>query len=109
MRLEVNGEHVEPTLQDEIGKAACVRSHHDLLKQLLPKTGPAVKAGGGQFLARSDKITPLVGDPPKRFVIIAFDSVAQAKDWHRSPAQQEVNAMVEKSERVRSFIVDSAM
>jgi uncharacterized protein (DUF1330 family) len=81
----------------------------DLLKQLLPKTGPAVKAGGGQFLARSDKITPLVGDPPKRFVIIAFDSVAQAKDWHRSPAQQEVNAMVEKAERVRSFIVDSAM
>jgi hypothetical protein len=31
----------------------------DLLKQLLPKTGPAVKAAGGQFLARSDKITPL--------------------------------------------------
>ena len=42
-------------------------------------------------------------------MIIAFDSVAQAKDWYSLPAQQEVNAMVEKAEKVRSFIVDRAM
>jgi hypothetical protein len=47
------------------------------------------------------------GTPPKRYVIIAFDSVAQAKDRYSLPAQQEVNAMVEKAEKVRSFIVDS--
>ena len=81
----------------------------DLLKQLLPKTGPAVKAGGGQFLVRTDKITALVGTAPKRFVIIAFDSTQQAEAWYSSPAQKEVNAMVEKAEKVRSFIVDSAM
>ena len=59
--------------------------------------------------ARYSQTTPLVGTPPKRYVIIAFDSVAQAKDWYSLPAHQEVNATVEKAEKVRSFIVDRAM
>ena len=46
---------------------------------------------------------------PKRFVIIAFDSTQQAEAWYSSPAQKEVNAMVEKAGKVRSFIVDSTM
>jgi uncharacterized protein (DUF1330 family) len=47
--------------------------------------------------------------PPKRVVILAFDSIDQAKSWYNSPAQQEVNAMDDKAAKRRWYIVDSAM
>ena len=46
------------------------------------------------------------GAPPKRFVIIAFESVDKAKAWDATPAQQEVNALAEKSLKSRRFIVE---
>lgn len=78
-------------------------------KALLPKAGPAAAEHGGQFIARTEKITGLDGDVPKRFVIIAFDSVEKAKAWDSSPAQAEVNAIRKKSTKSRSFIVDGAL
>lgn len=35
----------------------------DLLKQIVAKAAPPVKAGGGQYLARTEKITGLSGTP----------------------------------------------
>jgi uncharacterized protein (DUF1330 family) len=67
------------------------------------------KAAGGQYLAATEKITALSGDPPKRVAIVSFDSVDQAKAWYNSPAQQEVNAMDDKAVKHRWYIVDSAM
>ena len=77
--------------------------------QIVAKAVPATKAAGGQYLAASEKITALSGDPPKRVAIVAFDSVDQAKAWYNSPAQQEVNAMDDKAVKHRWYIVDSAM
>jgi uncharacterized protein (DUF1330 family) len=77
--------------------------------QIIAKAVPAAKAGGGQYLAATEKVTALSGVPPKRVVILAFDSVDQAKAWYNSPAQQEVNAMDDKAVRRRWYIVDSAM
>jgi uncharacterized protein (DUF1330 family) len=79
------------------------------VKQIVAKAGPSVKAGGGQYFARTDKITALSGDPPKRAVIIGFDSVDKAKAWYNSPAQQEINAMADKALKQRWYVVDSAM
>jgi uncharacterized protein (DUF1330 family) len=77
--------------------------------QIIAKAVPTAKAGGAQYLAATEKITALVGVPPKRVVILAFDSVDQAKAWYNSPAQQEVNAMDAKAVEHRWYIVDSAM
>ena len=77
--------------------------------QIVAKAVPSTKAAGGQYLAVTEKITALSGDPPKRVVIVAFDSVDQAKAWYNSPAQQEVNAMNDKAYKHRWYIVDSAM
>jgi uncharacterized protein (DUF1330 family) len=77
--------------------------------QIIAKAVPATKAAGGQYLAASEKITALSGDPPKRVAIVAFDSVDQAKAWYNSPAQQEVNAMDAKAVKHRWYIVDGAM
>jgi len=78
----------------------------ELMKTIGPKAAPAVTAAGGQIIARTDKIAALDGEPPKRFVIIAFDSMDQAKAWYSSPLQQEVNAIVKQSQKSRMFAVE---
>jgi uncharacterized protein (DUF1330 family) len=77
-----------------------------LRQQLLPKAEPAATAAGGRFIARTENIVALTGTPPKRFVIIAFESVDKAKAWDATPAQQEVNALAEKPMKTRRFIVE---
>src|ERR1700682_1151151 len=47
----------------------------DLFKTLLPKAEPASAAFGGKFIIRTENIVGLDGTPPKRFVVIAFDSI----------------------------------
>lgn len=61
---------------------------------------------GGKNLARTEKITPLDGTPPKRFVIIGFDSVEKAQAYYKSRGQQEVTAIRIKTTKSRSFIVE---
>jgi uncharacterized protein (DUF1330 family) len=78
----------------------------DLFKTLLPKAGPAMAGSGGQFIVRTEKITPLDGAAPKRFVVIAFDSVDKARAWNDSAPQKEVNDIREKSTKSRSFIAE---
>src|SRR5437868_14984101 len=38
-----------------------------------------IKAGGGQYVIRSEKFTSLDGTPPARLVIIRFDSIEKAQ------------------------------
>jgi uncharacterized protein (DUF1330 family) len=77
----------------------------DGFKQLFPKAPPAVAAFDGHFVTRTEKITALDGTPPKRFVIIGFESVEKAKAWDTSAAQKEVNDIRMKNTNSRSFIV----
>jgi uncharacterized protein (DUF1330 family) len=78
----------------------------DVFKSVVAKAGPAMQDSGGHFIARTDKITNLDGTPPARFVIIAFDSVAQAQAWDKSAPQQEVDTLRKQSTTSRSFIVE---
>jgi uncharacterized protein (DUF1330 family) len=77
----------------------------DGFKQLLPKAPAAVAAFNGQFITRTEKITAFDGTPPKRFVIIGFESVEKAKAWDASAAQKEINDIRIKNTKSRSFIV----
>jgi uncharacterized protein (DUF1330 family) len=78
----------------------------NLFKTLGPKAGPANEAFGGKFIVRTEAITALDGTPPKRIVVIAFDSIEKAKAWDASPAQKEVTDIRLKSTKSRSFIAD---
>jgi uncharacterized protein (DUF1330 family) len=76
-------------------------------QQLLPKVTPtALAAFGGQYLVRTENITNLDGTPPKRFVVIAFDSMDKAKAWSSSPSQKEVDALRMKATKSRQFLVE---
>jgi uncharacterized protein (DUF1330 family) len=61
---------------------------------------------GGRYIARTDKITALDGTPPKRFIVIAFDSLEKAQAWNSSPGQAEINAIRAKTTKSRSFVVE---
>ena len=40
---------------------------------------------GGKYLARGGDIVSFGGEPPKRLVIVAFNSMAQAQAWRADP------------------------
>jgi uncharacterized protein (DUF1330 family) len=78
----------------------------DVFKSVVAKAGPALQESGGHYIARTEKITNIDGAPPARFVIIAFDSVAQAQAWDKTAAQQEVDSLRKQSTTSRAFIVE---
>ena len=75
-------------------------------KQLGPKAGPAATNAGGSFIVRTENIVAVDGTAPKRFVVIAFDSIDKAKAWLESPAQKEVDAIRQKTLKSRVFIAE---
>ena len=79
------------------------------IKTLLPKTAASNAAFNAQTIAQTENIATLDGTPPKRFVIIGFDSIDRAKAWYASAAQKEINDMRIKSTKSRAFVVDGAL
>ena len=61
----------------------------------MTKIGPAniveVKHADGRYLARTDNLTALDGATPKRFVMIAFDSIDKANGFYQNT--KEMTAM----------------
>ncbi len=66
----------------------------------------ATVSAGGHFIVRTNAPVALDGDPPNRFVVIAFDSGEKAKAWYNSKAIKEVNAVRMKATKSRAFVVD---
>jgi uncharacterized protein (DUF1330 family) len=69
---------------------ACYRSisNPEALTAYAKLAGPAIQAGGGRFLARGMPVQTYEKGLNQRTVLIEFDSVAQAKATHDSPAYQ---------------------
>ncbi|MGB8302658.1 MAG: DUF1330 domain-containing protein, partial [Pseudolabrys sp.] len=74
----------------------------------MTKLGPAniveVKHADGRYLARTDNLTALDGATPKRFVMIAFDSMDKANGLYQNT--KEMTAMRIKATKSRAFIVE---
>jgi uncharacterized protein (DUF1330 family) len=70
------------------------------------KTGPLTDAAGGHFVVRTEKIAPLNGTPPKRFVILSFASVDAAKAWADNPTMKEMQSEIDKYSKQVRFIVE---
>ncbi|HEY7298878.1 MAG TPA: DUF1330 domain-containing protein [Xanthobacteraceae bacterium] len=75
------------------------------MRQMAP--GATVDPYNGKFLTRSEKITAIDGTPPKRFVIIGFDSLERAKAWDASAAQKDADSRRQKFTTSRAFIVEA--
>jgi uncharacterized protein (DUF1330 family) len=69
--------------------------------------GPARTAAlGGRYLIRTDTTTAVDGTPPKRFVVLAFESREKAQGWADAADVKEINAIRSKTTKSRAFIVD---
>jgi uncharacterized protein (DUF1330 family) len=65
-----------------------------------------IQQAGGRYIARTEKVTALDGTPPKRMIIIAFDSLEKAQAFNNSQGQKEINAIRAKTTKSRSFIIE---
>lgn len=46
--------------------------------------------GHYHYVVRTSTVQALEGEPPKRILVIAFDSAEKALGWYRSPAYQKI-------------------
>ena len=65
-----------------------------------------VEKYGGHYLARGGKADPLEGDPPKRIIVTAFKSAADAHKWYDSPEYSAMRPIRQRSAKSRAFIVE---
>jgi uncharacterized protein (DUF1330 family) len=76
-------------------------------KAIPPLAGPeTLTPFGGRYVIRTEKITALDGIPPKRFVVIAFDSVEKAQAWKASDSAKKVDVIRDKTTKSSQFLVD---
>lgn len=63
---------------------------------------------GGHYVIRNGKNESLEGEPPKRFVVIQFESVEKAKAWENSPEYEAIKPIRHSSAKSRVFIIEGA-
>jgi uncharacterized protein (DUF1330 family) len=61
---------------------------------------------GGRYVVRSETMTALEGTPPKRFVVLAFDSKEKAQAWYDAPETKAVQAIRNRTSTSRVFMVE---
>lgn len=69
----------------------------------VPKT---IEKYGGHYLVRGGKTKSLEGEQPKRIVVIAFNSAADAEKWYNSPEYSAIRPIRQRSAKSRGFIVE---
>jgi len=79
---------------------------YDEYRKLVP---PSIAAYGGRFVVRGGKTETLEGSwSPKRFVMLEFPSLDQAKKWWASPEYAEAKAMRQRSAKTEMIVVEGA-
>ena len=70
------------------------------------KLAPVIKAAGGN-LTLGDKITPVLGDAPKRVGVTEFESAEKAQAWINSSERKALAQERDKAIKfVRQYIVE---
>ena len=70
------------------------------------KTPGTLAPFNGQYIIRGGKNNSIEGDPPKRFVVIQFESMEKAQAWEDSPAYSEIKPIRHSSAKSRVFIIE---
>jgi len=75
-------------------------------KQYSDKAPGTMAPFNGRYVIRAGKTLSLEGDAPKRFVVIAFESMEKAKAWEDSPAYEAIKPIRHSSAKSRVFIAE---
>lgn len=66
-----------------------------------------IQAHNGEYIARSNKITPFGGDKPERSIIIAFNSMEEARGCFCSEEYKKIKHFREDSTKSRAFFIEN--
>jgi uncharacterized protein (DUF1330 family) len=66
-----------------------------------------IQAHNGEYIARSDKIIPFSGGTPERSIIIAFNSMEEAKGCFFSEEYKKIKHLRENSTKSRAFFIEN--
>ena len=77
-------------------------------KEYADKAPGTIAQYGGHYIVRGGNTVALEGEGevPKRYVVIAFESVEKAKAWEDSPEYTAIKPIRHKSAKSRVFIVE---
>ena len=68
---------------------------------------PSLAKYGGRFIVRGGKTETLEGDwSPKRFVVVEFPSLEQAKAWWASPEYAEAKALRQATSETQMIVAE---
>src|SRR5579884_1634208 len=56
-----------------------VKDQDTYLKEYTPTAGKILRANGATYLARGGRTAAIEGEPPKRIVLLSFDSIERAQ------------------------------
>jgi uncharacterized protein (DUF1330 family) len=66
-----------------------------------------IQAHKGEYIARSNNITPFAGEKPQRAIVIAFDSMDEARNCFCSEEYKKIRHLRENSTRSRAFFIEN--
>jgi uncharacterized protein (DUF1330 family) len=78
----------------------------DTFKKYAAAIPQTIEPFGGRFIVRGGKTEILEGEPTKRIVMIAFDSMEKAQGWWGSPAYQAIKPIRHSSAVARLYFVE---
>ena len=58
---------------------------------------------GGRYLVRGGNTQSFAGEPPKRVVVLVFDSMERARSWYASPEYEALKGLHDKAGKARIF------
>jgi uncharacterized protein (DUF1330 family) len=76
------------------------------LEAVFHKTRELSETFGGQIVTEGHRMIGRDMMPPRRFAVIAFDSMEDAEAWSTSSAQGELDHLRDQGAKGRSFLVD---
>jgi len=85
-----------------------VTNQDGYVKEYLPPSSKALLDNGAKYLARGSRTASIKGEPPKRIVLLTFESFEKARAAFNSPAFQAAVQIGEKYAKFRIYAVEGA-
>jgi len=78
----------------------------EAFREYAPKVQPSFAPFGGRYMVRGGNTKSLVGEAPKRVVVLAFDSMEKIQAWYDSPEYEALKSIRDRSGKPRIFAAE---
>jgi uncharacterized protein (DUF1330 family) len=78
----------------------------EAFREYAPQVQQTFAPFGGRYVVRGGSTQALIGDAPKRIVVLAFESMERAQAWYASSAYEALKPLRNKAGDARIFIVE---